>query len=160
MKKNRLGIVRWLLSIFIIVLVLSGITAFKLESELNWILAHMDDRSSTFAQWLVLAHEGVQYANTHYPFLSYGTDWLAYAHIVIAVAFIGPLIDPVKNVWVIKFGIIACAGIIPLALIAGQIRSIPNFWIVIDCSFGVLGCIPLIWSLVLTNKMIKETSNH
>ena len=156
MKRNKLDIVRWLLSLFIVLLVLSGITAFKLESELSWILAQFDDNSSAFAQWLVLAHEGVKYANAHYPFLAYGTDWLAYAHLVIAVVFIGPLIDPVKNIWVIKFGIIACAGIIPLALIAGQIRSIPSFWIIIDCSFGVLGCVPLIWALILTNKMIKE----
>jgi hypothetical protein len=29
-----------------------------------------------------------------YPFLAYGTDWLAFAHIVIAVFFIGPLVKP------------------------------------------------------------------
>ena len=38
---------------------------------------------------------------------------------------------------------IACALVIPLALIAGLIRGIPFFWRVIDCSFGVVGIIPL-----------------
>jgi hypothetical protein len=38
---------------------------------------------------------------------------------------------------------IACAGIIPLALICGPIRGIPFWWSVIDMSFGVLGVIPL-----------------
>lgn len=38
---------------------------------------------------------------------------------------------------------IACAGIIPLALICGPIRGIPFFWTLIDMSFGVFGVIPL-----------------
>ncbi|SCF41963.1 hypothetical protein [Micromonospora mirobrigensis] len=32
----------------------------------------------------------------------YGTDWLAFAHLVLAVAFWGPLRDPVRNVWVVQ----------------------------------------------------------
>ncbi|MGV9572171.1 hypothetical protein ACWDRX_22665 [Streptomyces nigra] len=38
---------------------------------------------------------------------------------------------------------IACAGIIPLALICGPIRGIPLWWSVIDMAFGVVGVIPL-----------------
>jgi len=49
----------------------------------------------------------------------------------------------VRNKWVITFGLIACAGVIPLALIAGQVRGIPFAWRLIDCSFGVVGGIPL-----------------
>jgi hypothetical protein len=79
-----------------------------------------------------------------HPFLAYGTDWLAFAHLVIAVAFIGPFIDPVRNKWIITFGLISCAGVIPLALIAGPIRGIPFPWRLIDCSFGIFGCIPLL----------------
>jgi len=37
----------------------------------------------------------------------------------------------------------ACIMVIPLAFIAGPIRQIPFFWQLIDCSFGVLGIIPL-----------------
>jgi hypothetical protein len=33
-----------------------------------------------------------------HPWLAYGTDWLAFAHIVIAVFFIGPFVDPVQNI--------------------------------------------------------------
>jgi hypothetical protein len=75
--------------------------------------------------------------------MSYGTDWLAFAHLVIAVAFIGPLKDPVRNIWVIQFGMYACLMVIPLALLCGPIRQIPFYWRIIDCSFGVLGIIPL-----------------
>jgi hypothetical protein len=39
--------------------------------------------------------------------------------------FIGPYLDPVRNKWVVTFGLIACAGVIPLALIADHIRGIP-----------------------------------
>jgi hypothetical protein len=58
----------------------------------------------------------------------YGTDWLAFAHLVIAVAFWGPLRDPVRNIWVIEWGMIACVGIVPLALFAGPVRDIPLWW--------------------------------
>jgi hypothetical protein len=75
--------------------------------------------------------------------MAYGTDWLAFAHFVIAIAFIGPWRDPVKNVWVIEFGMIACVLVIPFALVMGQIRGIPLGWRLIDCSFGVVGFVPL-----------------
>ena len=75
--------------------------------------------------------------------MAYGTDWLAFAHLVIAVAFIGPLLDPVRNRWVITFGMIACVMVLPLALICGPIRGIPLYWQLIECSLGVFGIIPL-----------------
>ena len=84
--------------------------------------------------------------------MAYGTDWLAFAHIVIAVAFIGPLRDPVKNIWVIEFGIIACIMIFPLALIAGPIRGIPFYWRLIDCMFGAIGIVPL----MIVHRLIKQ----
>jgi hypothetical protein len=64
--------------------------------------------------------------------------------LVIAVAFIGPYRDPVRNKWVITFGLIACVGVLPLAIIAGQIRGIPLAWRLIDCSFGIVAAIPLL----------------
>jgi len=78
-----------------------------------------------------------------YPFMAYGTDWLAFAHIVIAIFFIGPFVQPENNRWVIASGMIACGLVVLLALICGPIRGIPFYWRLIDCSFGVLGFIPL-----------------
>ena len=57
--------------------------------------------------------------NAQYPFLLYGYDWLAFAHFVLAILFIGPYRDPVKNIWIIEFGLIACILVIPFALVAG-----------------------------------------
>ena len=61
-------------------------------------------------------------------FVFYGTDWLAFGHIVIAVCFAGVIRDPIKNIWVVEFGMISCVLVIPLALICGHIRGIPFFW--------------------------------
>src|SRR6185369_17425051 len=78
-----------------------------------------------------------------YPFMSYGTDWLAFGHFVIAIAFVGALRDPVRNVWLFTFGMIACVLVVPYAFVFGGLRGIPIPWRLIDCSFGVFGFVPL-----------------
>ena len=145
--KKRVVILLWF---FIAALLLSGLTAFPLEWEMSLL-----DRLATgpgsplltlwpdMAAWISRVNTGLQDAYGRYPFIAYGTDWLAFAHIVIAIAFWGPLKDPVRNIWVVEFGMIACVLIVPLALICGPLRGIPLFWRLIDCSFGVLGIIPL-----------------
>lgn len=127
-------------------LVLSGLTAFPLEAESRLLVRLLGGEESLdggLGAWLVSVGDGIAETNRRHPFLAYGTDWLAFAHVIIAVAFIGPLRDAVRNVWVLTFGLIACAGVIPLALIAGPLREIPFLWRLIDCSFGVLGFLPL-----------------
>jgi len=149
-KPDHLRRIRFWLALFIVGLVLSGVTAFPLQTELGWLVSLLHSgalqgiaQSTGLLPWIERVNEGLYNTNALYPFLAYGTDWLAFAHLVIAAAFIGPYIDPVRNKWVITFGLIACAGIIPLALIAGQIRGIPLPWRLIDCSFGVFGSVPL-----------------
>jgi hypothetical protein len=75
--------------------------------------------------------------------LLYGYDWLAFAHIMIALLFIGVYKEPVRNKWVIDFAIICCISIIPFAFVCGYIRQIPIGWRLIDCSFGIIGLLPL-----------------
>lgn len=133
----------WLL-IFVVLLVLSGITAFPLEWELSLVAkSSLFSSNPTLHEWIWQTYNAVKECNNQYPFLAYGTDWLAFAHLVIATAFIGPLKNPVKNVWVIQFGMIACCMVFPLAFICGPIRGIPFYWQLIDCSFGLFGLIPL-----------------
>jgi hypothetical protein len=132
---------------FVVCLVLSGITAFPLVHELRWAeqaLSAVPVAPEGLVEWVARVRWGLDQADAAYPFLLYGTDWLAFAHLVIAVAFWGPYRDPVRNIWVIEFGMIACVGVIPLALICGPIRGIPVFWMLIDMSFGVFGILPLI----------------
>ncbi|NUO43803.1 MAG: hypothetical protein HOV82_17410 [Streptomyces sp.] len=138
------GIRAWLV-LFVICLVLSGATAFPLVHELRWteqLLSHLP-APDALTDWITRVRQGLDTADADYPFLLYGTDWLAFAHLVIAVAFYGPYRDPVRNIWVVEFGMIACAGIVPLALICGPLRGIPFWWSVIDMAFGVFGVVPL-----------------
>ncbi|MFE2887996.1 hypothetical protein [Streptomyces sp. NPDC059272] len=150
------GIRAWLV-LFVVCLVLSGVTAFPLVHELRWTEDVLRSLSvphylPTLMDWIVQVRQGLDTAEADYPFLLYGTDWLAFAHLVIAVAFYGPYRDPVRNIWVVEFGMIACAGIVPLALICGPIRGIPFWWTVIDMSFGVIGIVPL----YVVRKKIKR----
>ena len=135
--------IRTWIAVFIIALVLSGVTAFALETELGWLHRVSGDLNSVLAAWIEKVYIAIHQTNANYPFLAYGYDWLAFAHLVIAVAFIGPLIDPVRNKWIIQFGMIACCMVFPLAFIAGGVRGIPFYWKLIDCSFGLIGLIPL-----------------
>jgi hypothetical protein len=144
------GRIRFILGAFVIALVLSGVTAFPLVHELRLLNAWVGEgtawgaRLPALAHWITLVDRGLRETNAAYPFIQYGSDWLAFAHLVIASAFWGPWKDPVRNAWVIDFGIIACVSIIPLAFICGPIRGIPVYWRLIDCSFGVIGMIPLL----------------
>ncbi|MES2140810.1 MAG: hypothetical protein V4511_13970 [Bacteroidota bacterium] len=150
----RIRIKSWII-LFIVFLIVSGITAFPIEMELSIFMAHSSSFPQFIQNWLSTIYNAVKETNAEYPYLSYGTDWLAFAHIVIATVFIGPLKDPVRNIWVIRFGMIACVMIFPLALIAGPIRHIPFYWQLIDCSFGIFGIIPL----YITYKLIKQLEN-
>ncbi|MET7569937.1 hypothetical protein ABZT04_15750 [Streptomyces sp. NPDC005492] len=150
------GIRAWLV-LFVVCLVLSGATAFPLVHELRWTEEALRSLSvphylPALTDWIARMRQGLDTADTDYPFLLYGTDWLAFAHLVIAVAFYGPYRDPVRNIWVVEFGMIACAGIIPLALICGPVRGIPFWWTVIDMSFGAVGVVPL----YVVRKKIKR----
>ncbi|MGZ4055733.1 MAG: hypothetical protein ACXVPU_04150 [Bacteroidia bacterium] len=149
---------KWIV-LFIVFLILSGVTAFPIETELSFLVNHYSSFPEFMQVWLLKIYNAVKETNTNYMQLSYGTDWLAFAHIVIATVFIGPLINPVKNIWVIQFGMIACVMVFPLALIAGHIRQIPFYWQMIDCSFGVLGIIPLYFTYKLIIQLEKQTTN-
>jgi hypothetical protein len=141
--------IRIWLAVVIIGLVFSGATAFPLQHELSLLVRtaahlHLDQHSPKLNGWFIRVYGALADTNARYPFLAYGTDWLAFAHLVIAVAFIGPWIDPVRNKWFLQWGLIACAGVPLLALIAGPIRGIPFYWQLIDCSFGVFCCAALL----------------
>ncbi len=148
--------IRLLILFFIVALILSGITAFPVETELRWLLNHPSLIPSFMLGWLQSCYDALKETNAKYPMLAYGYDWLAFAHIIIALAFIGPLKDPVKNKWIIDWAILACIAVIPLAFIAGPIRQIPFFHILIDCSFGIIGLIPLF----ICRNMIKQLEKN
>jgi hypothetical protein len=138
--------IRFWLGVVVFGLVVSGATAIPLVTEAD-LMHRVVNKYEIFGpgvrEWVQTVYAGILDSNARYPFLFYGTDWLAFGHFVIAIAFIGPLRDPVRNKWVIEFGMIACVLIIPYAFVFGAVRGIPVWWRLIDCSFGVLGLIPL-----------------
>src|SRR6478736_6708231 len=128
--------IRLLILFIAVAIIISGVTAFPVETELQWLLNHPSLIPSFAEDWLKNVHAALVETNQKYPMLAYGFDWLAFAHIVIAMAFIGPYKDPVKNEWIIDWAMLACLAVFPLAFIAGPIRQIPMFHIIIDCAFG------------------------
>ena len=152
--------IRILTIIFIVALLISGITAFPVYEELKWIInSGMIAENSGLYKWLFKVWIGVEKTHEDYPFIFYGFDWLAFAHIVIAILFIGVYQHPVRNRWVIQWAMITCVCVLPLAFIAGFIRGIPLFHILTDCSFGIVGLIPLFIVQVKIKKLEKLKKN-
>jgi hypothetical protein len=136
----RKSIRRWLL-FFMISLVISGLTAIDVLGGIVWISGFF--KEGVIHEWIMRVRLAIEEVNAKHHFIFYGYDWLAFAHLVIAVAFIGPYKDPVRNKWVIQFGRVAALMVIPFALIAGSIRGIPFWWQLVDCSFGIVALWPL-----------------
>lgn len=159
--------IRILIVFYIVALVVAGVTAFPVECELNLLCSIFSIDQETINQmkdnaiqplfsWLYNVKIGITETNDKYPYLAYGFDWLAYAHLMIAALFVGPYRDPIKNKWVIYWGMFCCVSIFPLAFICGPIRSIPFFWTLVDCSFGLFGILPLLWCARLIKQYEKE----
>ena len=136
-SKTLLTRLRLLTALFILGLFISGVTAIPLLPEVAWLA------KVTNVPWVVRVRAALEQTQTQSPFLFYGTDWLAFGHIVIGIAFIGALRDPVRNRWLFDFGLIACVLVVPWALIFGGWRGIPLWWRLMDCAFGVFGFVPL-----------------
>ncbi len=145
-----------LILFFMFALIISGATAMPAETGLHWLMQFKNGMPNFMANWLQQCYEALKDTNEKYPFLAYGYDWLAFAHFVIALSFVGVFKNPVKNIWIIEWQILCCILVFPLALIAGPIRQIPKFHIFIDCCFGILGIFPL----MLCRKWIKRLEKN
>ena len=98
---NPLRKIRIWITLFIIGLVISGVTAFPLLWELNllakWMTAIDPDQSTGLTQWILRVREGLERTYQRDRFIAYGTDWLAFGHIIIALFFIAPWVDRSKT---------------------------------------------------------------
>ena len=136
--------------LFVLGLVLSGLTAIPIVTQFNvgryWFGA--DFRAGGWlpeavSTWLVQVDRGIQVADRDAPFIWYGTDWLAFGHIAVGLAFVGAWRNPVGNRWLYDYGLCLCALVVPWAWCFGSLRGIPWWWRLIDSSFGLCGAIPL-----------------
>ncbi len=141
-------------------LFVSGITAIPLQPELHLLVQTFarGNPPTALGAWLLQIQSAVDDTSERYPFLFLGTDWLAFGHIVIGLGFIGLLRDPVRNEWLITWGLLACALVIPWAWCFGTARGIPWGWRLVDCSFGFLGMIPLLEIRACVNELKRRSA--
>ena len=117
---------------------------------LSFLLKYFSS-STPVHYWLENVLSAYKNVNNDTPFLLYGYDWLAFAHFILVILFIGPCEGPVENSWVIEYRLLACLLIFRLAFIAGSLRRIPMGWRLIDCALGLLGFLSL-WICHLKSK--------
>ena len=161
LAQHQLRKVRLLILLFIIGLVLSGITAMPVQTQLDIAakcfgvenLTPPATDHSAFIQWLVKVRAEVTRLNVQAPYIFYGFDWLAFGHISVAIAFIWAYRDPIQHRFLFNYGLVLCALIPPWAILTGTIRGIPGWWMLIDCSFAILGSIPLLLCKILIESM-------
>lgn len=158
---------RWSLGLFITGLIVAGLTAFPIAHELRLAssLLGIDDPANYAAytglrRWIAFVDFSVRQTYAIFPSAGYGTDWLAFGHLAVALFAVGPWKDPLRNSWVITCYLVTCVAVIPLALICGAIRDIPLFWRLIDCSFGVLGAVPLLYCLKLEKQLAQGNADR
>jgi hypothetical protein len=147
--------IKRLIIFFIVALLLSGVTAFFLETELKFIIEHLSF-GHVINSWLSKVYTALVEINGKHPFLSYGFDWLAFGHIIISLFFIEVYKRPIENRWVLRYGMYACVLIFPVAFIAGYFRQIPILWQLLDCAFGVFGFI-LLYSIYYKIENFKKS---
>lgn len=147
--------IRTALAIFIALLLLSGITAFPLRCELDFLVKHKSLVPELMRPWIDEIYDSLIKTP---ELVLYGTDWLAFAHIVISLFFVPLFFDPVKYKANLYVGMTACVLIFPLAFIFGPVRGIPFFHQLIDCSFGLFGFLNLYLVLRAVNKLENTTS--
>lgn len=165
-RHQALTRVRGAIAVIIVGLFISGVTVFPAETEIRWFVNQVLEVSpqasardyTGLTAWLVTVRDGLHRTNTDFPWIAYGYDWLAFAHILLAILFLGPYRDPVKNIWVIEFGLLACCLVFPLALICGPLRGIPFYWRLIDCAFGVVAFFPLWYARRITLTSLAPES--
>ncbi len=127
-------------------LFVSGVTVWPATAELEVIVRVVwgDAQPTGRMHGFVLdVLEGLASVEADYPFMLYAHDWLAFAHIMLAILFAGAVRDPVRNVWVVQCGLIMCALVPVLAGICIPLRGIPAAWFWIDFAFAPGAALPL-----------------
>ena len=135
-----------MLGIVVFGLVVSGVTVWPAIPELKMtvrIVWGNGEPTGVLHSFILQAIEGMESVEANYPFMLYAHDWLAFAHIVLAILFAGAIRDPVRNVWIVQCGLIMCVLVPVLAGICIPIRGLPLVWFWIDFSFAPAAAVPL-----------------
>ncbi len=137
---------KWMLGLVAVGLFLSGVTVWPAAWELRTAMRLVwGDREATgvLHAFLLQVLQAIDSISANYPFMFYGYDWLAFAHVVLAILFAGAIRDPVRNIWIVQCGLIMCALVPVLAGICIPLRGIPLFWFWFDFAFAPGAALPL-----------------
>jgi chromate transport protein ChrA len=157
---------RVLLTLFIVLLLLAALTAWFLIPALSIFQRLVGEGTfigSSFpsvAHWVTLIQKALVETKEKYPFMFYGTDWVGFAHLVMIIACIGPLRNPIKNIWVLQFSMIGCILMIPMTLITGIARGLPWFWHLFDCVIAATGAILFLMCWRYARQMETLSVSH
>ena len=144
-------------------LFVAGVTAFPLLLEIDlisrWLIGPGGSLDPSdyrgIVAWVLTVREGLETTYAAYPWVAYGTDWLAFGHLMIMLFFVLPYRDPVRYEGVMWIGIWASLLVFPLAFVCGPLRGIPWYWQLIDCSFGIV-CIAPLWIALRETKKLAS----
>lgn len=159
--RRRLRTIRLLTAVIFVGLVISGLTAFPLKAEIDLATRFLFEpgdslephRHDGFHRWILFIRQGIHETYRDYPFMAYGTDWLAFAHLVIALFYLPVFRDPRRYIANLYIGAAACFGVFAIAFIFGPIRGIPLYWRFIDAAFGLVALIPFLLAIHLTRRL-------
>jgi hypothetical protein len=127
-------------------LLVSGVTVWPAVAELKTAVRVVwgdAEPAGELHAFVLRAIEGLEAVEAEYPFMLYAHDWLAFAHIGLAILFAGAIRDPVRNVWIVQCGLILCALVPVLAAVCIPIRGLPLVWFWFDFAFAPTAALPL-----------------
>lgn len=146
---SLLSRIRLVLAVSIAVLILGSFAAFAAPYTISVVLSMLSRLEiatpTTSNSLLWLEHIQLQLGRNSrlHPMLHYGVDLVAFVELVFALALIGPLRTPIRNQWIIQVGILACGGLVPVALILGPWQGLPMAWQLVSCVASLCGAAPL-----------------
>jgi hypothetical protein len=153
---------KWMLGIVAAGLFLSGVTIWPAIAELKTAVRLLWGDAPAGGElhaFVLKAIEGLEATNAQYPFMLYAHDWLAFAHIMLAVLFAGAIRDPVRNKWVVQAGLLMCLLVPVLAGICIPLRGLPIWWFWIDFAFAPGAALPL-WIVFRDIRRIEERGKN
>jgi hypothetical protein len=154
----RLTRAKWMLGPVAAGLLASGVTVRPAVAELKAVVRCVWGTQAAAGElhgFLLRAIAGLEDMQARYPFMLYAHDWLAFAHIMLAVLFAGAIRDPVRNKWTVQCGLIMCACVPVLAGICVPIRGIPGWWFWVDFSFAPVAAL-LLWTAYRDIRCLEQ----
>ncbi len=141
--------IRLCLALLMAGLLFSSLPGFFPLNGTKWILgllartSHFGDGTPLFT-WFLGTRQALMATSLTARFLFYATNRDGLSRILFALLFLGPYRDPVRNRWVINFGLLSCAALVLFAFVAGEIQGMPFLWRCADAAFALLCALPLL----------------